>query len=406
MEHDFDVVIAGGGLNGPALGLALADAGMRVAVVDAAPARARASDNFDGRAYALALASVRLLGGIGLWHGLRPNAQPINRVVAQQGRGAHVSALGLFFDAAEIEEGVLGQMVEDRFLYRALIEAMPARLTHIPETLVTGQAADAGGITVALSDGRFLRARLLVGADGRRSGVAERAGITRTGWDYGQTALVAALSQEIPHEGAAHQIFLPTGPLAVLPLRENRSSVVWSLTRRQAKAIAALPDDAFLEVLLPHIRPITGQIGLAGARFSYPLNLTLANDYVAERVALIGDAAHGVHPIAGQGLNLGLRDVAALAECLVDAARNGEDIGFATTLDRYQGWRRFDSTALALGMDSVNTLFSNDNPLLRMARGIGMGAVNALPPLRRRFMRQAAGLTVQPMPRLLAGQPL
>jgi 2-octaprenyl-6-methoxyphenol hydroxylase len=406
MMDEFDVVIAGGGLNGPALGLALADAGMRVAVVDAAPARARASDNFDGRAYALALASVRLLGGIGLWQGLRANAQPITRVVAQQGRGANISPLGLFFDANEIEEGVLGQMVEDRFLYRALIEAMPARLTHIPETLVIGQAADAGGITVTLSDGRALRARLLVGADGRRSGVAERAGITRTGWDYGQTALVAALSQEIPHDGAAHQIFLPTGPLAVLPLRENRSSIVWSLTRSQAQAIAALSDDDFLEVLSPHIRTITGKIGLAGARFSYPLNLTLARDYVAERVALIGDAAHGVHPIAGQGLNLGLRDVGALAECLVDAARNGEDIGFATTLDRYQGWRRFDSTSLALGMDSVNTLFSNDNPLLRTARGLGMGAVNAVPALRRRFMRQAAGLTIDPMPRLLAGQPL
>ena len=406
MDNEFDVVIAGGGLNGPALGLALADAGMRVAVVDAAPARARASDNFDGRAYALALSSVHLLRGIGLWQGLAPTAQPITRVIARQGRGEDISPLGLFFDSAEIEEGVLGQMLEDRFLYRALIAAMPERLTHIPETLVTGQAADAGGITVALSDGRRLRARLLVGADGRRSGVAERAGITRTGWDYGQTALVAALSQEIPHEGAAHQIFLPTGPLAVLPLRENRSSIVWSLTRSRATAIAALSDEAFLEVLSPHIHGITGRIELAGPRFSYPLNLTLARDYVAERVALIGDAAHGVHPIAGQGLNLGLRDVGALAECLVDAARNGEDIGFATTLDRYQGWRRFDSTALALGMDSVNTLFSNDNPLLRAARGLGMGAVNAVPALRRRFMRQAAGLTQQPMPRLLAGQPL
>ncbi|TKW66432.1 MAG: 2-octaprenyl-6-methoxyphenyl hydroxylase [Paracoccus denitrificans] len=406
MMDEYDVVIAGGGLNGPALGLALADAGMRVAVVDAAPARARALDNFDGRAYALALASVRLLGGIGLWKGLARDAQPITRVVARQSRGADISALGLFFDATEIEEGVLGQMVEDRFLYRALIDAMPARLTHIPETMVTGQVADAGGITVALSDGRSLRARLLVGADGRKSGTAERAGIGRTGWDYGQTALVAALSQEIPHDGAAHQIFLPTGPLAVLPLRDNRSSIVWSLTRAQAQAIASLDDSAFLEVLAPHIQQITGKIDLAGARFSYPLGLTLANDYVADRVALIGDAAHGVHPIAGQGLNLGLRDVAALAECLVDAARNGEDIGFATTLDRYQGWRRFDSTALALGMDSVNSLFSNDNPLLRAARGLGMGAVNAVPALRRRFMRQAAGLTIDPMPRLLSGQPL
>ncbi|WBU60289.1 UbiH/UbiF/VisC/COQ6 family ubiquinone biosynthesis hydroxylase [Paracoccus albus] len=406
MKQDFDVVIAGGGLNGPALGLALADAGMRVAVVDAAPARARASDNFDGRAYALALASVRLLKGIGLWDQLAPTAQPITRVVARQGRGKDISDLGLFFDANEIEEGVLGQMLEDRFLYRALIEAMPQRLTHIPKTQVIGQQADTGGIDVMLSDGRKLRARLLVGADGRRSGVAERAGISRTGWSYDQTALVAALSVEIPHHGTAHQVFLPTGPLAVLPLRDNRASIVWSMTNPQARTIADLPDEAFLEVLAPHIRDIAGEITLAGPRFSYPLGLTLANAYVDERVALIGDAAHGVHPIAGQGLNLGLRDVAALAECLVDAARNGEDIGFATVLDRYQGWRRFDSTSLALGMDSVNTLFSNDNPILRTARGLGMGAVNAVPALRRRFMRQAAGLSTRPMPRLLAGQPL
>ncbi|MDO5641914.1 MAG: UbiH/UbiF/VisC/COQ6 family ubiquinone biosynthesis hydroxylase [Paracoccus sp. (in: a-proteobacteria)] len=406
MSDDFDVVIAGGGLNGPVLGLALADAGMRVAVVDAAPARARASDNFDGRAYALALASVRLLGAIGLWPALKPDAQPIMRVATRQGGKGALSALGLDFDAAEIEEGVLGQMVEDRFLYRALIGAMPARLTHIPATQVIGQAGDTAGITVTLSDGRQLRARLLVGADGRRSGVAARAGIGRTGWDYRQTALVTALAIETPHHGTAHQVFLPTGPLAVLPLQGNRASIVWSLTRTQARAIETLPDDAFLEVLGPHIHAITGRIGLAGPRFSYPLGLTLANDYVAERVALIGDAAHGVHPIAGQGLNLGLRDAAALAECLVDAARRGEDIGFATTLERYQGWRRFDATALALGMDGVNTLFSNKNPILHAVRGIGMGAVNALPGLRRHFMRQAAGLTVRPMPRLLAGQKL
>ncbi|MFV0408129.1 MAG: UbiH/UbiF/VisC/COQ6 family ubiquinone biosynthesis hydroxylase [Paracoccus sp. (in: a-proteobacteria)] len=406
MEQDFDVVIAGGGLNGPALGLALADAGLRVAVVDAAPARARADEAFDGRAYALALASVRLLRGIGIWQGLADHAQPIRKVTAQQGRGADIGPFGLYFDSAEIEEGVLGQMLEDRFLYRALLGAMQERLTHIPQTQVIGQAAGTGGIEVQLSDGRALRARLLVGADGRRSGVAARAGISRTGWDYGQTALVAAIDQTIPHEGTAHQIFLPTGPLAVLPLPGNRSSIVWSLTRPEARAIAALEDDDFLSRLVQHIGPITREVSLAGPRFSYPLNLTLANEYIADRVALIGDAAHGVHPIAGQGLNLGLRDVGALAECLVEAARQGEDIGFATTLSRYQGWRRFDATSLALGMDSVNRLFSNNNPLLRAARGLGMGAVNAVPGLRRHFMRQAAGLNIDPMPRLLAGRPL
>ncbi|MFV0293400.1 MAG: UbiH/UbiF/VisC/COQ6 family ubiquinone biosynthesis hydroxylase [Paracoccus sp. (in: a-proteobacteria)] len=406
MTDKFDIVIAGGGLNGPTLGLALADAGLNIAIVDAAPAKARAADSFDGRAYALALASVHLLGAIRIWPELAEMAQPITNVVARQARGTETDPMGLFFNGAEIEEGVLGYMLEDRFLYRALLSAMQKRLTHIPATQVIGQAADTAGISISLSDGRSLRAKLLVGADGRKSGVATRAGISRTGWDYRQTALVAALDQSIPHGGTAHQVFLPTGPLAVLPLKENRSSIVWSLTQPEAERIASLSDTDFLSVLSPHLHDIVGDISLAGKRFSYPLNLTLANSYISERVALIGDAAHGVHPIAGQGLNLGLRDVGALAECVVETMRQGGDIGFATTLESYQGWRRFDSTSLALGMDSVNRLFSNGNPVLRLARGLGMGAVNAVPVLRRHFMRQAAGLTIDPMPRLLAGKVL
>jgi len=207
----------------------------------------------------------------------------------------------------------------------------------------------------------------------------------------------------------AQQFFMPSGPLAILPLTGNRSSIVWSETDEAAKAIAALDDAAFLEVLRPRFGDFLGAISLCGPRFMYPLNLTLANAYTAPRIALIGDAAHGVHPIAGQGLNLGLRDVAALAEVVAEAKRRGEDIGAADVLERYQLWRRFDSTTLALGMDSVNRLFSNDNPLLRAGRDLGMGVVQAIPALRRGFMRQAAGLSAGPggkLPRLLAGRPL
>lgn len=403
-----DVLIAGGGLNGPALALALAAAGIGVAVIDARPARARAAEGFDGRAYALALASQRLLGALGVWPALAPLAEPIRHVEAVQGRAGEAPfPLGLHFDAAEIEEGPLGYMVEDRHLYAALTEAMAGRgVAHHPGTGLAGEQESPGGIVAHLSDGGQIEARLLVGADGRGSGVAQRAGIRRIGWDYGQTALVCALDHERPHGGTARQVFLPTGPLAILPLRGNRSSIVWSIRRAQAEAIAALDDDAFLDVLRPAFGEGLGAISLAGPRFSYTLGLTLAARYVAPRRALVGDAAHGVHPIAGQGLNLGLRDVAALAECVVDAHRRGEDIGAAPVLERYQGWRRFDSTLLAAGMDGVNRIFSNDLPLLRTARGIGMGVVQGIPALRRAVMRQAAGLTLDPMPRLLAGQPL
>lgn len=404
MKRDFDVIIAGGGLNGPALGLALAQGRLRVAVVDARPVDLRAGDAFDGRAYALALASVRLLGALGLWRELAAKAQPIREVKACEGHpGDGAGPFHLHFDGAEIEEGAVGQMLEDRFLYRALMGAMAA-VTHIPATAVVAQAPQPSGIEVTLSDDRKLTAALLVGADGRQSGVGARAGIGRTGWDYGQTALVAAIDHEKPHHGIAHQFFMANGPLAILPLPGNRSSIVWSETHAAAGAIAALNDGDFLTVLRPRFGDFLGAISLAGPRFSYPLNLTLANSYIAERVALVGDAAHGVHPIAGQGLNLGLRDVAALAEVLILAARRGEDIGAAQVLDRYQSWRRFDSTSLALGMDSVNRLFSNDNALLRAGRELGMGAVNAIGPLRRRFMRQAAGLTLDPMPVLLEGK--
>lgn len=407
MAVDHDIIIAGGGLNGPTLALALAQAGLSVAVVDGRPVRDRAAEGFDGRAYALALASRRLLMALGLWGGLADKAQPILRVEAAQGQpGEGAGPFHLVFDSAEIEEGPVGHMLEDRYLYAALVAAMEGRVTHLPGLQVVGQETRPGHVAVQLNDGRELTARLLVGADGRGSGVASRAGIVRRGHGYGQTALVCALDHDKPHNGVAWQYFMPTGPLAILPLPGNRSSIVWSETDDNARAIAALSDDDFLAVLGPRFGDYLGGIRLAGPRFSYPLSLSLADSYVAPRIALVGDAAHGVHPIAGQGLNLGLRDVAALAEVVVEAARRGEDIGAEDMLDRYQRWRRFDASALGLGMDAVNALFSNDLPVLRGVRGLGMGLVTAIAPLRRAFMRQAAGLSVAPMPRLLTGRPL
>ena len=406
MNPDSDILIVGGGLNGPALALALADGGFSVTVIDAQPEGARATTGFDGRGYALALASQRLLNAVGVWASVAENAQPILEVKVTDGRaGDGPGPWMLHFDHAEIEEGPMGYMLEDRYLYSAFLNAMKAHpnITHLAGETVVDQLVGAGGVTVTLASGKELHGRLLVGSDGRKSGTAERAGIRRKGWSYGQTALVCAIEHERPHNGVAHQFFMPPGPLAILPLPGNRVSIVWSEETEAAERIQALDDAGYLDALRPRFGGFLGKISLAGQRFTYPLDLTLADSFVAERLALIGDAAHGVHPIAGQGLNLGLRDVGALAEVLIKARRRGEDIGAADVLVRYQQWRRWDTTVLAAATDGFNRLFSNDNGLLRLVRDIGMGAVNAAPRLRRRFIREAAGLTGD-LPQLLRGR--
>jgi len=407
MDYDADILIVGGGLNGSCLALALAQAGVSSVVLDALPTPKRKADAFDGRAYSLALASKNLLAAIDIWPEVEDNAQPILEVKASDGRaGEGAAPYFLHFDHAELEDGPMGYLLEDRFLRRALLAAIEAEplITHRANVTVTAQDTSAAA-QVTLSDGTNLTARLLIGADGRQSGVAERAGIKRSGWDYGQTALVCAIEHERPHNAIAHQFFMPNGPLAILPLPENRSSIVWSETSENAAQIAALDDAAYLEALRPAFGDFLGAIKLTGTRFTYPLTLTLAQSYVAPRLALVGDAAHGVHPIAGQGLNLGFRDIGALAEVLTEAKRRGEDIAATDVLARYQSWRKFDTTALALGMDAVNKLFSNDNLALRFMRDLGMGAVSSMPTLRRRFMREAAGLTGD-LPKLMQGKRL
>ena len=298
----------------------------------------------------------------------------------------------------------MGHMVEDRHLRRAVLAAISENplITRLNGDTVVAQEVDTQGITVTLASGRTLKGRVLVGADGRRSGTAERAGISRTGWDYGQTALVCAIAHDLPHHGIAHQFFMPPGPLAILPLKGNRSSIVWSETHANAAAFNALSDEDYLTMLRPRFGDFLGEIRLAGARYTYPLNLTLANSFIASRLALVGDAAHGVHPIAGQGLNAGLRDIAALAQVLTEARSRGEDIASDLVLERYQQWRRFDTATLALATDLTNRMFASDNPLLRLGRDIGMGLVNAIPKLRRGFIREAAGLTGE-LPELMRG---
>ncbi|MEW2914441.1 FAD-dependent monooxygenase [Leisingera sp. JC11] len=406
MKNASDILIVGGGLNGPALALALAQTGHSVTVIDSLTPDKLADEGFDGRGYALALASQRLLQQTGVWQHVGDNAQPMLEIKVTDGHAGHgPSPFFIHFDHAELEEGPMGYMVEDRFLRRAFLQAMEDApgITLVSGRTVTAQAPDQTGVTVTLDDGGELRGQVLVGSDGRRSGTAQRAGIKRTGWDYGQTALVCAIDHEKPHHGIAHQFFMPPGPLAILPLPGNRSSIVWSERTETAKAIHALDDAEYIQALRPRFGNFLGEIYLAGKRFTYPLNLTIANSFIGDRMALVGDAAHGMHPIAGQGLNAGLRDVGALAEVITEATRRGEDIGSPLVMERYQQWRRFDTASLAAATDVFNRLFSNDNPLLRLGRDIGMGIAGAVPSLRRGFVREAAGLTGD-LPRLLKGR--
>ncbi len=393
---DSDLIIVGGGLNGPALALAAAQTGLRSIVIDALPADTRERVDFDGRSYALAQSSKRMLAALGIWADLAENAQAMNEIKVSDGRVGDASVfLGLHFDSAEIEEGPMGYMLEDRYLRRALLAAMESEplITHRAGETVIAQACDVRHAKVSLASGETLTGRLLIGADGRKSGTCARAGIRRTGWDYGQTALVCAIGHEKPHNGVAHQLFLPPGPLAILPLTGNRSSIVWSEKHAQARAINALDEEQYLDVLRPRFGDFLGDISLEGQRFTYPLNLTLANSFIAERMALVGDAAHGMHPIAGQGLNAGLRDVAALAHVITHAVRRGEDFASVLVLERYQSWRRWDTASLAAATDLFNRLFSNDNVLLRMGRDFGMALLGGVPGVRRGFIREAAGLT-------------
>ncbi|MBL4751579.1 MAG: UbiH/UbiF/VisC/COQ6 family ubiquinone biosynthesis hydroxylase [Amylibacter sp.] len=406
MKYDTDIIIVGGGLNGCAAALALAQIGQDVILIDAQPKEILVDPAFDGRGYALALTTKNMLNVLGVWADVAGNSCPMLDIKVSDGRaGVGASPFFVHFDHTELEEGPMGYMLEDRFLRQALLRAIgesPA-IRHLDQTTVMDQTIDVAGVSVELADGKTLSSKLLIGCDGRKSQVAARAGIKRSGHDYNQTSLVCAIKHALPHNNTAHQFFMPSGPLAILPLNDNTSSIVWTETTERAAEISVMNDADYMTCLRPCFGDFLGDISLKGGRFSYPLNLTLADRFVDHRLALVGDAAHGVHPLAGQGLNLGLRDIAALTEVLANAARRGEDIGTVNVLQRFQQWRRFDTAASVTSTDTINKLFSNDNSLLRTVRDLGLGLVNATPSLRRSLMRQAAGLTGD-LPKMLQGK--
>jgi 2-octaprenyl-6-methoxyphenol hydroxylase len=405
-NNSFDVIIAGGGLVGLTLGHALAAGGLSTLVVDRESPAVAAADAFDGRASAIAWGSARALQALGLWDLVAPQACPILDIRVSDGP----SRLFLHYDHRDVGDRPLGFILENRFLRRALLARLPEspRLTlNAPAEVERIESSDAS-VTARLGDGRTIVASLVVAADGRNSPLREAAGIGVVTWPYAQTGIVATVAHERPHRNVAHERFLPAGPFALLPLpgtpeAPHRSSIVWTERAELAEHVLGLDDDGFNAAMTRRFGDTSGALRILGRRWAYPLSLMHAERYVDRRLALVGDAAHGIHPIAGQGLNLGLRDVAALADVLVDARRLGLDIGQADVLERYQRWRRFDAMALIAVTDGLNRLFTNDLAPVRFVRDLGLATVDALPALKRVFMHHAMG-TLGILPRLLRGE--
>lgn len=401
-----DVLVGGAGFAGLALAIALRQAlgtAFTVAVVDPALAHAQSRDP---RASAIAAAARRLFEAIEVWDAVAPNAQPIlDMVVTDSKLDDAVRPTFLTF-GGDVEEGEpFAHMVENRYLVDALVVKAKELGVDLHAGAVTGFENAGNAIDVALADGTVVSAGLLVGADGAQSLIRERAGIATNGWDYDQAAIVTTVAHERDHNGRADEHFLPAGPFAILPLTGKRCSIVWTETAHEAKRIVALPDNEFHAELEKRFGLQLGELKVIGPRRAFPLGLFTARSFIGERLALVGDAAHIIHPIAGQGLNMGLRDVAALAEAIADAARLGLDPGAPDVLARYQRWRRFDTMTMSIATDGLNRLFSNHSDLLRFARDIGLGLVERMPALKRVFIREAAGFTGD-VPKLLRGEAL
>jgi 2-octaprenyl-6-methoxyphenol hydroxylase len=433
-----DILIAGGAFAGLTLAIALRQAlGPSFKVVVADPTLGNNRDD-DERASAIVAAARRLIETIGAWQNIADKAQPILDMVVTDSRLDDAVRPTFLTFAGDVAPGEpFAHMVENRDLLAALeakarevgvvlhasavaafrpppergrvgvrrfaddTNPSPDRLTRSALPL----SGEGGKIDVELADGSVIAAKLLVAADGARSSIREMAGIQTHGWSYGQSAIVTNVTHERPHNGRAEEHFLPSGPFAILPLTGNRSSIVWTERTAEAERIMALPDEAFRAELERRFKLHLGEITSVSARGVHPLGFFVARSFTAERIALVGDAAHLIHPIAGQGLNMGLRDVAALAEVIVDAVRLGLDPGTADVLERYQRWRRFDTMSMGLATDGLNRLFSNSSGVLRVARDIGLGLVDRVPDLKRLFIREAAGL-VGEVPKLLRGEAL
>jgi 2-octaprenyl-6-methoxyphenol hydroxylase len=406
MSAQRSIVIGGGAFAGLALALALRQGlGADIPVIVADPALA-VRPSRDPRATAIVAACRRLFEVLDVWGEVADNAQPILDMVVTDSKLEDATRPVFLTFAGDVAPGEpFAHMVENRHLIDALTRHAQASGVDLRATAVSSYDQRADGIDVTLADGSVVAASLLVAADGARSKLRERAGIATHGWDYDQSGIVVTVGHERDHGGRAEEHFLPAGPFAILPLAGKRSSLVWTERRSEAARIVALGDDQFHAELERRFGLHLGEVKALDKPRAFPLSYFVARAFIGERLALVGDAAHVIHPIAGQGLNMGLRDVAALAEVVVDAARLGRDIGQFDVLERYQRWRRFDTMAMGFATNSLNVLFSNRSTLLRTVRDIGLGVVDRVPPLKDLFIRQAAGLAGE-VPRLLKGEAL
>jgi 2-octaprenyl-6-methoxyphenol hydroxylase len=408
-----DVVIVGAGMAGATLALGLAQGGLSCILVDGVPFEAMTAPSYDGRASAISFAAFRQWRALGAAPILEPHAQRIEQILVTDGRRPGASArqpsgAWLRFDSQEIADRTdgepLGYLIENRRIRAGLAQTVLAAPVQVvaPVRVIRITTEPSGG-RVDLADGRTVRASLVVGADGRSSQVRQSAGIGTLGWDYGDTGVVATVRVEHDHQGVAYEHFLPSGPFAILPLTEQRANLVWTEKTARGAALMKASPEAFEAHLRRRFGAFLGTVEIGGPRFAYPLGLQLAEKLTAPRIALLGDAAHCVHPIAGQGLNMGLKDAAALAEVLIEAARLGEDLGGEAVLERYARWRSVDNLGVALATDAFTRLFATDNPVIRAARDIGMSVVNRIGPARRLFMAEAGGAHGD-LPRLLRGE--
>lgn len=402
-----DIIVVGGGYIGLSVAVAIKKSAphLDIVLMEAAPEHVWEKDQ---RASAIIEAAINMMKTLGLWDDIKPDAQPINdMIVTDSKNGEPVKPVFLTFADNRASAKPFAYMIPNVSMVRALrraAETLGIEIRH--NASVTDFTSESGHATISLADGEVIKTRLVVACDGVRSRLRAMAGIKTVKFDYGQSGIVTTVSHERPHNGRAEEHFLPSGPFAILPLTGNRSSLVWTERTDDANRLIESDDMVFEFELEQRFGHHLGKLRLEGTRKAFPLGLTLSRSFIAPRLALAGDSAHGIHPISGQGLNLGFKDVAALAETIVDADRMGFDIGAFDTLERYQSWRRFDTVRMGATTDVLNRLFSNDVGPLRLARDVGLGIVDRMPSLKRYFIEEAAGRAMLEKPKLLAGETL